>query len=86
MPIYEYVCDDCGQRYERIVLSQTQNVTCPSSRKTTFLLGPQVQPAPVQLSVFSAHSGSSANAASADAASCDAPGSCACGLGGCGRN
>jgi putative FmdB family regulatory protein len=77
MPIYEYVCDDCGRRYERIVLSQTQDVSCPSCSSSRHTL---------QLSVFSAHSGSSGNGASASAASSDAPGSCACGLGGCGRN
>jgi putative FmdB family regulatory protein len=45
MPIYEYICEDCGSRYERIVLSQAQAVSCPkcaSSRRT------------LQLSVFSA--------------------------------
>jgi putative FmdB family regulatory protein len=45
MPIYEYQCDDCGERYERIVMSQRQAITCPkcaSARNT------------VQLSVFAA--------------------------------
>ena len=47
MPIYEYVCDDCGERYERIVMNGKTRVTCPkcSSAKNT-----------VQLSVFAAHS------------------------------
>lgn len=43
MPIYEYVCDDCGARYERIVMSKSAEINCPkcaSSRHT------------LQLSVF----------------------------------
>ena len=52
VPIYEYVCDDCGERYEQIVLSRKQEVACPkcSSRRHT-----------LQLSVFSAHTNSSGN-------------------------
>jgi putative FmdB family regulatory protein len=74
MPIYEYVCDDCGKRYEQIVLSQSQKVACPSCSSKRHTL---------QLSVFSAHSGSSGNGASASPVQ---GGSCACGAGGCGRN
>ena len=45
MPIYEYVCDDCGTRYEQLILSRTQKASCPrcSSKRHT-----------LQLSVFSA--------------------------------
>lgn len=45
MPIYEYVCDDCGERYERIVMNQSAKVACPkcASAKHT-----------IQLSVFAA--------------------------------
>jgi putative FmdB family regulatory protein len=45
MPIYEYLCDDCGERYERIVMNGNTKITCPkceSSKKT------------IQLSVFAA--------------------------------
>ena len=45
MPIYEYLCDDCGERYEQIVMSKSTVVACPkceSTKKT------------VQLSVFAA--------------------------------
>ena len=52
MPIYEYVCDDCNERYERIVLRQDAAVTCPkcaSERHT------------IQLSVFAAHGGAKAS-------------------------
>ena len=46
MPIYEYVCEDCNEHYERIVLNQNAPVTCPkcASAKRT-----------IQLSVFAAH-------------------------------
>jgi putative FmdB family regulatory protein len=78
MPIYEYVCDDCGERYERIVMSRTQAIECPkcaSARHT------------IQLSVFAAPSNGSK---SSNGGSSSAPGSgfgggggC-CGGGGCG--
>ena len=46
MPIYEYICDDCNEHYERIVLRQDAVVACPkcASEKRT-----------IQLSVFAAH-------------------------------
>jgi putative FmdB family regulatory protein len=67
MPIYEYVCDECGERYERIVMNHSAAITCPkcSSAKHT-----------IQLSVFAAPSGSGKSASS----SSDAPdaGGCGC--------
>ena len=45
MPIYEYVCDDCGERYERIVMNQTQEIRCPKCESGKHTL---------QLSVFAA--------------------------------
>jgi len=74
MPIYEYICEDCGSRYERIVLSQANTISCPkcASRR-----------AALQLSVFSARTKSNGAAGEAGASS---GGSCACGAGGCGCN
>jgi putative FmdB family regulatory protein len=75
MPIYEYICDDCGERYERIVMSQKQAITCPKclSAKNT-----------IQLSVFAAPSngtkssaGSSASAPSGGGCGCT-PRTCGC--------
>ncbi|HXW57170.1 MAG TPA: FmdB family zinc ribbon protein [Candidatus Cybelea sp.] len=47
MPIYEYLCNDCGERYERIILHKNQPVTCPkcSSAKHTLELSVFAAPA-----------------------------------------
>jgi putative FmdB family regulatory protein len=73
MPIYEYLCDDCGERYEQIVMSKSQAIACPkcASRKRT-----------LQLSVFSAPANgnkSSADSSASSAGSCGCtPHSCGC--------
>ena len=77
MPIYEYICDDCGERYEQIVLSRKTAVACPRCESRRHSL---------QLSVFSApaksgNSGSSSGAGGGGMSS----GPC-CGSGGCGCN
>ena len=46
MPIYEYVCDDCGAEYERIVTNAKTKVSCPKCESTKNT---------IQLSVFAAH-------------------------------
>jgi putative FmdB family regulatory protein len=76
MPIYEYVCDHCGEHYERIVMNQKQSITCPkceSGKKT------------VQLSVFAAHGNGKANGGSSSSGSMSGSGGSCCG-GGCGCN
>jgi len=74
MPIYEYVCDDCGERYERIVMNQHTAITCPkcSSAKHT-----------IQLSVFAAPANGSKSSNSSSAAS---GGGCCGGACGCSSN
>jgi putative FmdB family regulatory protein len=72
MPIYEYVCNDCGERYEQIVMSKTQAIACPkcASKKHT-----------LQLSVFAAPANGTKSIAdsSASAGSCGCtPHSCGC--------
>jgi len=76
MPIYEYVCDDCGAEYERLVMKQGTAITCPKceSRKHT-----------LKLSVFAAH-GNGAKAgggSSSDSGPMPGAGGGCCG-GGCG--
>ena len=45
MPIYEYICEDCNEHFEKIVINKQQEIACPkcSSKK-----------AAIQLSVFAA--------------------------------
>jgi putative FmdB family regulatory protein len=53
MPIYEYICDSCSERFEKIVINKQQEITCPkcSGKKAT-----------IQLSVFAtAGAGSSSS-------------------------
>jgi putative FmdB family regulatory protein len=52
MPIYEYVCEDCGTKFEKLVLraSGQGELACPSCGKSRLAQ---------QLSTFSAHAGSS---------------------------
>ena len=52
MPIYEYICEDCKEHCEKIVINKQQEISCPkcSSKKAS-----------IQLSVFAtAGNGSSA--------------------------
>ena len=68
MPIYEYVCNDCGAHYERIVLSASTKIACPKCES------PQHT---IQLSVFAAPAnGSKSSHTSADAA--PSGGGCGC--------
>lgn len=30
MPIYEYICDDCGTKFEKLVRRTQETVACPS--------------------------------------------------------
>lgn len=48
MPIYEYVCEDCQMRFEKIVFNKTQEIACPKCAGKRNA---------IQLSVFSAASG-----------------------------
>jgi putative FmdB family regulatory protein len=74
VPIYEYICDECNTRFERIVINKQQEISCPkcASKKAS-----------IQLSVFATVNGSSNGAADKSPTSFSG-GSC-CG-GGCGCN
>jgi len=71
MPIYEYICDDCKERFEKIVINKQQEIACPkcSSKKAT-----------IQLSVF-ATAGNGSNSPSSDGFTGGGGGCCG---GGCG--
>jgi putative FmdB family regulatory protein len=71
MPIYEYICDDCATRYEKLVRSDGDAIACPKCGSARHTL---------QLSVFSAgRSNGSAKSAESTASS-----ACACNPRGCG--
>ena len=69
MPIYEYVCEECETRFEKIVINKQQEIACPkcASKKAS-----------VQLSVFATANGSS-NGASAKSSSSSGGGGSCCG-------
>ena len=75
MPIYEYICEDCETRFEKIVINKQQEISCPkcSGRKNK-----------IQLSVFATANGNSGSAKSSTSLSGGGGGGC-CG-GGCGCN
>jgi putative FmdB family regulatory protein len=71
MPIFEYVCDECQTRYERLVMNGNSNgVSCPkcgSERNT------------LQFSTFSAgKSDGDSRPAASSAPSCCGPRGCGC--------
>jgi len=73
MPIYEYRCEDCGTKFEKLVrrASETAELECPSCGKSHLKQ---------QLSTFAAHSGSASRAPEAPACPsggrCSNPGMC----------
>ena len=52
MPIYEYVCEQCNERFEKIVINKQEAISCPKcgSKK-----------AAIQLSVFATAGGGSSS-------------------------
>jgi len=76
MPIFEYLCEDCGSKFEKLVRRPgVDEVLCPSCGQSHLKQ---------QHSTFAAHAGASPSKASFD------PGSCPSGMcatpGLCGRN
>jgi len=71
MPIYEYVCDSCDTRFEKIVLNKQQEIACPkcASKKAS-----------IQLSVFATANGGS-NGAPKSSTSFSGGGDSCCGGG-----
>jgi putative FmdB family regulatory protein len=76
MPIYEYVCDDCGAHYERIVMNQKQSITCPKCESAKHT---------IQLSVFAAPANGSKTSGGSSSGPTPGSGGACCG-GGCGCN
>jgi putative FmdB family regulatory protein len=70
MPIYEYLCDDCGTSFEKLVrMSDAKNVDCPSCGQ------PHVT---TQMSTFAARGNGIARdaAPSCPSGMCSSPGMC----------
>jgi len=71
MPIFEYRCDDCGSRFEKLIRRPAEAVrlVCPSCGQDHLTQ---------ELSTFSAHSGSKPEPSSPSCASgmCPTPGLC----------
>lgn len=74
MPIYEYVCDECETRFERIVMKKQREIACPKCS------GKKVK---VQLSVFATPNRLGNGASAKSARSFNGGGSGCCG-GSCG--
>ncbi|MGD0670022.1 MAG: zinc ribbon domain-containing protein [Bryobacteraceae bacterium] len=71
MPIYEYKCQDCGTKFEKLVRrSGEPDLACPSCGQKHL---------EQELSTFAAHSGSSSHASEAPvcpSGRCSNPGMC----------
>ena len=73
MPIYEYKCQDCGNRFEKLVRRATEadSLECPSCGQKHLTQ---------ELSVFAAHASGAAKAAEApmcpSGGRCPTPGMC----------
>jgi putative FmdB family regulatory protein len=62
MPIFEYICDDCGAKFEKLVRRSADGVACPSCGKSRLT---------TTLSTFAAHSGkTNGKSSAADFPSC----------------
>lgn len=71
MPIYEYRCEDCGSKFEKLVRRTGDGVECPSCGKAHLAR---------QLSTFAAHANgkpqSAPQAGGCPAGMCATPGLC----------
>ena len=74
MPIYEYLCEDCGSKFEKLVRNGV-SVECPSCGQD------HLKP---QLSRFAAHAGGKSSGKAAEMPSC--PGGMCQTPGMCGMN
>ena len=72
MPIYEYICDECETRFEKIVINKQQEIACRkcASKKAS-----------IQLSVFATSNGSGSGTSAKPSGAFSGGGGC-CG-GGC---
>jgi putative FmdB family regulatory protein len=75
MPIYEYICEECSERYEHLALRSGDNAACPKCGSHRHML---------QFSVFAP--GANGESKSISSSASDGPASSCCGGScGCGR-
>ena len=79
MPIFEYSCDDCGVKFEKLVrrAAEIEAIACPQCGEKHLTN---------EYSTFSAHAGSVKTAAPAQGCGAQACGAGLCGSGMCGMN
>jgi putative FmdB family regulatory protein len=80
MPIFEYLCDDCGTKFEKLVRRSggvAEQVLCPSCGRDHLQ---------EQYSTFAAHASGTAKSGSSDAAMPSCPSGMCQTPGMCGRN
>jgi len=61
MPIFEYVCDDCGTKFEKLVRNNGDAIACPSCGQAHLTTA---------LSTFAAHSNGKAQAKASEFPAC----------------
>jgi putative FmdB family regulatory protein len=74
MPIYEYVCDDCKKPFEKLVMSQSEKITCPQCGGRHHKLQLSVIASPSK----SAGGSSSPASGGASGGGCCSPSGCGC--------
>ena len=79
MPIFEYQCDDCGNKFEKLVrrIAEADAVRCPSCGQDHLT---------TQYSMFAAHAASTAGGSAPAECGNGMCGSGFCGTGMCGMN
>jgi putative FmdB family regulatory protein len=79
MPIFEYSCDDCGSKFEKLVrrVAEIDSVACPACGQNHLT---------TEYSTFAARAGASKSAAPETGCGAGACGSGFCGTGMCGMN
>jgi len=76
MPIYEYICSDCDQQFEKLVFKTKEKIACPQcgGQRNKMLLSVVAAPAKSSAPAYCETGGSRRSSGGG----CDAPGGCGC--------
>ena len=74
MPIYEYICDDCKEPFERLVMKSTEKIACPQCGSRHHTLQFSIVASPAKSGTMSDGSASSGSAGGG----CCTPSGCGC--------